>query len=51
VRRYREGSWKPNKWLTREGNYTRAGILGVWIWEVRHVIEPLIDDYYAKMDA
>lgn len=49
LRRYREGSWKPNKHLARECYDCRAGKLGVYIWESVNVFAPLIDDYYAKL--
>lgn len=42
VRRYREGSWHPNKWVRREGYYGRAEMLGVFIWEATHTIAGLI---------
>lgn len=41
VRRLREGSWKPNRYLTQWGYYYRAGMLGVFIWESSNVIMPL----------
>jgi hypothetical protein len=51
LRRYREGTWKPNKWLTRECNQCRAGWLGVYVWEAVHVFDPLIAEYYERLDA
>jgi hypothetical protein len=42
VRRYREGSWRPNKWVRREGYYSRAAMLGVFIWEATTTIAELI---------
>lgn len=44
ARRYREGSWSPNKWVRREGYYGRAAMLGVFIWEATHTIAELITE-------
>ena len=41
VRRWREGSWKPNRWLLRECGDCRAGMLGAWLWEGKYVFGPL----------
>lgn len=41
VRRWRDATWKPNRWLRRECAECRAGMLGIWIWEARFVIHPL----------
>lgn len=45
VRRYREGSWRPNKYVRMESYYTRAEVLGIYIWENIHVIAPLVREY------
>ena len=43
VRRLREGSWRPNKYLLRECYDCRASKLGVYIWEANHVLAPLFN--------
>lgn len=48
VRRLQEGSWTPNKWLTRQGYYGAASHLGVWIWEERYVLSPLFREHWAR---
>jgi hypothetical protein len=42
VRRYREGTWRPNKWVRIQGYYGTALKLGVYIWEGNNVIAELI---------
>ncbi|MFC1410484.1 hypothetical protein ACEZCY_14590 [Streptacidiphilus sp. N1-12] len=42
VRRWRSGEWEPNRWLLRECSDCRAGMLGVWIWEARFALAPLV---------
>lgn len=41
IRRWREGSWRPNRWVWRDGYDSRASRLGIWIWESRFVLAPL----------
>jgi len=41
VRRWREGSWKPNGRLLQECVDCRAGMLGIWLWEARFVLHPI----------
>lgn len=48
LRRYREGSWKPNKHLAVQGYDGRACCLGVYIWEAVNVFYPLIDEDYKR---
>lgn len=41
VRRWREVTWRPNRWLRRECAECKAGMLGIWMWEARFVMLPL----------
>lgn len=41
IRRWREGSWRPNRRLLQECYDCRAGMLGIWIWESRFVLHSL----------
>jgi hypothetical protein len=49
-RRYREGSWKPNKHLLLQGYYGCSSWLGVYIWEWVNVLWPTIRERYEKED-
>lgn len=44
LRRYREGSWRPNRWVLRQGHGGAAVQLGVYIWEYINRIAPLADE-------
>lgn len=48
TRRYRDGTWRPNKWVRREGYYSQAEILGVYIWEAINVIRALSEEEHAR---
>jgi hypothetical protein len=48
-RRFREGTWKPNKYLARQGYHSSAIRLGIFIWEWRYVMAPLL--YYREAPA
>ncbi|MBD0743578.1 hypothetical protein [Streptomyces sp. CBMA152] len=41
IRRWREGTWRPNRWLLRECYDCRSSMLGIWIWESRFVLHSL----------
>lgn len=43
LRRYDAGTWRPNRYIRREGYHTGAEQLGVWIWEYRYLVHPLFD--------
>ena len=47
LRRYREGTWRPNKYLAAEGYHSRAEKLGVYIWESVHVFAPLLEEHFS----
>lgn len=50
VRRYREGTWHPNRRLRVECGNCQAGILGVYVWEAREVIaELIVDDHQRQL--
>lgn len=49
--RYTAGNWHPNKWLRRECSECRAKMLGIYIWEAQHIIEPLIAEDYDRRCA
>jgi hypothetical protein len=49
LRRYREGSWRPNKHLSVQGYYGTASWLGVYIWEAINIFYPVIEESRAKM--
>lgn len=49
VRRYREGSWIPNKHQRRRGYYGAAERLGIYLWEYWNVISPLEMEYQRKV--
>lgn len=51
VARYQAGTWHPNKWLRRECSECRAKMLGIYIWEARHVIENLVAEDYSMRVA
>lgn len=44
LRRHREGTWTPNRFIRREGYHSAAEHLGIWIWEYLHLIRPLFDE-------
>lgn len=47
LRRYHEGTWRPNKYLADESYYGRAAKLGVYIWESVHLFAPLLEEHYS----
>lgn len=41
---HRNGNWRANRWIRREGYHAAAERLGVRIWEYLRVIRPLFDE-------
>lgn len=48
LRRYRQGSWTPNRRIKRYGYHSAAQHLGIWIWEYWNVMEPLMSESTAS---
>lgn len=49
VNRYQQGTWIPNKHQRRQGYYSAAERLGVYLWEYLNVIRPLESHYEREV--
>lgn len=51
VRRFNDRTWRPNKYVLRECDQCRAGMLGIYVWEAQHTMAPLFAQYEAERAA